>query len=137
MRNVSTKARLVIGSVLALSLFFNSVVYACSKLSLVMPMHGSSMGTMDDMTGGSVEKGPCAEHKQDVCKTVRDRMLSIQPALHRSDDVQQPVPMLLPATLIIDIQRHSASAVSPQTWRTAFHSIFKLPLSLSFSVLRI
>ena len=136
MRKLSTKAGLVIGSVLALSLFFNSVVYACSKLSLVMPLHGSSMGTTDGMTGGSVEKGPCAEHKQDICKTVRDRMLSIQPSLYRSD-VQQPFLMPLPAALPVGIPTHIVSAVRPMTWQTDFHSVFKLPLSLSLSVLRI
>jgi hypothetical protein len=139
MRRLSKQAGLVIGSVLALSLFFNSVVYACSKLGSVdmaMAMHGRSMATTDGMDGGSVERGPCAQHKQDICKSVRDRMLSIQPSPYKSADSQQPIIVFLPLNFIIDIPKHIALSPSIK-WELAFHSVFKLPLSLSFSVLRI
>ena len=102
-----------------------------------MTIHGSSMATMDGMNGESVQKGPCAQHKQDVCKTVRDRMLSTQASQFKAGDYQQPVPLLLALGLVIDIPRHIAFSFASTTWEIAFHSAFKLPLSLSFSVLRI
>ena len=138
-RRLSKKAGLVIGSVLALSLLFNSVVYACSKLDslgMAMTVHGSSMSTTDGMNEKSVERGPCSQHKQDICKTVRDRMISIQPSLAKAD-YQEPAPLLLPLSLTIDIPKHIAFRPPSLTWDIAFHSVFKLPLSLSFSVLRI
>ena len=139
-RRVSKQAGLVIGSILALSLLFNSVVYACSKLGfagMATAMHGSSMTATDGMNEKSVERGPCAEHKQDICKSVRDRMLSIQPSPYKAVDVQQPVPLLLPLNLVIDVPKHIDFSLASTTWEIAFHSVFKLPLSLSFSVLRI
>ncbi len=129
----------MIGSVLALSLLFNSVVYACSKLGSVgmaMAMHGTSM-PMDGTNDGAVERGPCAEHKQDICKSVRDRMLSLQPSPSKVEDYQQWAPPILPLTFVIAIPKHIALRPSSLRWEIAFHSVFKLPLSLSFSVLRI
>jgi hypothetical protein len=91
-------------------------------------------GATDDR---AVERGPCSEHKQDICKSVRDRMLSIQPSLYKVETAQQPILRLLPTNLGIDIPKHIASLVGSIGWQTAFHSVFKLPLPLSFSVLRI
>jgi hypothetical protein len=139
-RRLSKKAGLVMFSVLALSLLFNSVVYACSKLGSVdmaMALHGRSMATTDGMNERSVERGPCSQHKQDVCKTVRDRMLSTQASTPKTADYQQPVPLLLPLNLVIDVSKHIDFSFASTRWVIAFHSVFKLPLSLSFSVLRI
>ncbi len=139
MRRLSKNAGIVIGSILALSLLFNSVVYACSKLSsgMDMAMHRSSMATTDGMNEKTVERGPCSQHKQDICKTVRDRMISIQPSLSKAGDYQQPAPLLLPLSLMIDIPKHIAFSLAFTKSEIAFHSVFKLPLTLSFSVLRI
>lgn len=138
MRKSKGKAGLVIGSVLALSLLFNSVVYACSKLGsvgMVMATHGTSM-PVDGRNGGAVERGPCADHKQDICKSVRDRMLSVQLSPSKVEDYQQFAP-ILPLNFVIAFPKHIAFRPPSLRWEIAFHSVFKLPLSLSFSVLRI
>lgn len=130
----------MIGSVLALSLLFNSLAYACSKLGSVgmaMAMHGPSMPMGDRTNGGAVERGPCADHKRDICKSVRDRTVSIQPSPSKAEDYQQFAPLLLPLGFVIPLPKHIAFRLSSMRWEIAFHSVFKLPLSLSFSVLRI
>jgi hypothetical protein len=140
MCRLSRNTGLVIGSVLALSLLFNSVVYACSKLGSVdmaMAMHGRSMATTDGMNERAVERGPCSKHKQDICKSVRDRMLSLQPSLSKAGDYQQSFPLILPLNLAIEIPKHVTFSSASVMWQIAFHSVFKLPLTLSFSVLRI
>ena len=59
--------------VVTFSLLFVSVVYACSGLdSMQLAFHDSSMD------GEKVERGPCSDHKQDICKSVRNRMITVQ-----------------------------------------------------------
>ncbi|HEY2920992.1 MAG TPA: hypothetical protein VGK77_18575, partial [Candidatus Binatia bacterium] len=109
----------MIGSVLALSLLVNSVVYACSKLGslgMAMAMQSSSMATTDGMNEKSVERGPCSQHKQDICKTVRDRMLSTQASTPKAADYQQPVLLLLPLNLVIDVPKHIDFAFVSTRW---------------------
>ncbi len=111
------KSSLLVAAVLVLSLLFNSVVYACSKLApLGMALQSSSMETMDGMS---------------------NRMLSIQPSPSKAGDYQQPILLLLPLNLAIDIPKHISSSSASVAWEIAFHSVFKIPLPLSFSVLRI
>ena len=140
MRRLAKKAVLVIGSVLALSLLLNSVAYACSKLGsvgMVMAMHGSSIKNTHDMGAESVKRGPCAQHKQDICKSVRDRMISTQPSFAKAGDYQEPAPLVLPCDLVIDTPNDTPLSFGPPKWDIAFHSVFKLPLPLFLSVLRI
>ena len=132
------KSCLLVVSALVLSILFTSIVYACSRIDLMtVTLHDSSMSGMDGMHGGMVQRGPCNQHKQDICKSVRNRMLSIQPSSYKADDVQQPIILLLPINAIIDIPKHLALSSVSAGWEIAFHSVFKLPLHLSFSVLRI
>ena len=123
---------LLISLLVIFSLLFTSVVYACSGLSLLQV--SSMSASMDDM---ATEGGPCKNEKQDVCKFVRDRMLSIQPAPYKAADVQQPILLLLPIPMSIDVSKHIAFSSSSAAWKIAFHSVFKISLSLSSSVLRI
>jgi len=104
---------------------------------MTVALHDSSMSGMDGMHGGMVQRGPCNQHKQDICKSVRNRMLSIQPSSYKADDVQQPIILLLPINAIIDIPEHLALSSASGGWEFAFHSVFKISLPLSFSVLRI
>ena len=127
----------MIGSILAGTLLFNSVVYACSKIGMVMAMHDTSMATTDGMNQKSVERDPCAQHKQDVCKSIRDRLLSVQPSLYKLDPAQESIVILLPSNPAIEISSHIAAPVGSLRWQTAFHSVFKLPLRISLSVFRI
>jgi hypothetical protein len=139
MRKCPRKAGLIIGSILAVTLLFNSVVYACSKISMVMAMPGTTMAmtTTDDMGDAALARDPCTQHKQDVCKSIRDRLLSIQPSLYKVDPAQQSIVILLPDHLVAKIPSDIAVPFSSLTWQTAFHSVFKLPLPLSLSVLRL
>ena len=76
---------------------------------------------------------PCAEPKEDPCKAVRDRMVTIQPA--SSQDIQgtlAPTPQLP-----VDISVHLALPTVFQLWQAAFHAVFKLSLPVSLQVLRI
>ena len=129
----------MIGSILAVTLLLNSVVYACSKVGMVMAMHDSSMSmaTTDGMDQKSVERDPCAQHKQDVCKSIRDRLLSVQPSLYKLDPAQPSTVAFLPSNPAIEITSHIAAPFGSLRWQTAFHSVFKLPLRISLSVFRI
>ena len=138
MRRCATKAGVTLGSILAITLVLNSVVYACSKIGMVMAMHESSMAMATDaMDDGAFQRDPCAQHRQDVCKSVRDRLLSVQPSLYKLDPAQQPIAILLPSNPASEIPRGAVASFGSLGWQTAFHSVFKLPLPLSLSVLRI
>jgi uncharacterized membrane protein SpoIIM required for sporulation len=125
------RSRIVV-FLLIFSLLFTSVVYACSGLSVVQTKLMSM--SMDD---GAVERGPCSKHRQDICKSVRERMLSIQPSSYKAIDVQQPLILLLPHNRVINIPKLIAFSSASVAWEIALHSVFKIPLSLSSSVLRI
>jgi hypothetical protein len=62
------------------SLLFTSIVYACSGLNS-MPM--SFMSAAMDHSG--MERGPCSKQRQDICKSVRDQMLSVPPSSPLAD----------------------------------------------------
>src|SRR5947208_14548929 len=81
------KSCLLVVSALVLSILFNSIIYACSRIDLMtVALHDSSMSGMDGMHGGMVQREPCNQHKQNICKSVRNRMLSIQPSSYKADD---------------------------------------------------
>jgi hypothetical protein len=122
----------IIVLLLIFSLLFTSVVYACSGLSVMQTKLMSA--SMDE---GAVERGPCSKHRQDICKSVRERMLAIEPSSYKATDVQQPLILLLPHNLLINIPKLIAFSSSSVAWEVAFHAVFKLPLYLSSSVLRI
>ena len=112
------------------SLLFVSIVYACSGLSSTQPaFHASSMN------GATTEKGPCSEHQQDICKSVRDRMLSIQPSSSQAADSQQSSTLLV--QFFIGIPTQLVFSPVQQACEAALHPVFKLSLPFSLSVLRI
>jgi hypothetical protein len=115
---------------IVLSLLITTTVYACSGLGLMQ------MNTQhSSMDGEGVKRGPCAEHKQDICKSVRERMLSIQPAAFKAPDAGSllycPTPLVL--------QSFENVGLLPQPFGVAivYHPVFKLSLSFSYLVLRI
>ena len=116
--------------VLIFALLFVSVVYACSGLDpLRMAFGHSSMST------GAVERGPCSEQKQDICQSVRHRMLSIQasasqPAVPLHDST---VPLASSVDTPVPMDILAASLRSP----TSFPPFFKIALTYSYLVLRI
>lgn len=130
------KSWLPIVSALVVSILFNSVVYACSKLD-PMALQVGSAHSMSGMNERTIERGPCAEHKQDICKSVRERLLSIQPSPSKTADSQQQIIPFLPLNVIIDIPKQMAFSSDSVDLKTAFHGVFKLPLPYSLRVLRI
>jgi hypothetical protein len=72
----------LISFLVAFSLLSTSIVYACPGLSLMAMTSSvamtSSMSMPPGMNDGVVKRGPCRDHKQDICKSVRDRMLSLR-----------------------------------------------------------
>jgi hypothetical protein len=122
-------------SVLVFSVLFVSVVYACSGIALMGAMlQHSSMNEMGEMNGGMVQRGPCSDHKQDVCKSVRQRMLSIQTASTQIEPSLQV--STIPQALFIN-PAPSDFSPTPSSLRTIFDPLAKLSLSYSYLVLRI
>ena len=108
-----------------------STVHACSGL-------GSRGVTVQQnaMNGGTTSQYPCGQSKVDICKTVRDSILSIQPSVSKADVSQQPVLAIQPFIESEGLTQGGFSPVFPAIER-AFHPVFKLPLRLSYLVLRI
>jgi hypothetical protein len=135
MRTPIKKSFLLIASILVISVLFNSIVYACSGFASVsMALHGSA-NSGNSMQQGTVERGPCAEHKHDICQSVRARMLSTQISLSKADDAR---PLLVaPLPLVIDVIEQTVLPSGPLDLKVFYHPVFKLSLPLSLLVLRI
>lgn len=125
----------LIASVLVISVFFNSVVYACSGFASVGMVLHDSVNNGNDMKEGSVERGPCAQHKQDICQSVRDRMLSVQPSLPIAEDARSFLVAHLP--LVTEIIEQTVLPPGPLELKVFYHPVFKLALPFSLLVLRI
>jgi len=126
----SSKAFALLSLTVVLSLLVTTVVYACSGLNMFqMNAHQSTM------KGEGVKRGPCAEHKQDICKSVRDRMLSIQPSAHKAENSQILVVLLLPS--LKETTENVVFAAEPLEREILYHPVFKLSLPFSYLVLRI
>jgi len=120
------KIRFILALSLVLAVLFTSIVYACAGLaSIGIVAHSGSMNS-------KVERGPCGEHKQDMCQSVRERTLSVQASLPAtklspwsSPAFSWEIPLLVNGSgehLLFD---------------AAYHPLFKLPLIYSYLVLRI
>jgi len=108
-----------------------SIAHACSGLGPVGVMIEQS-----PRNAGVANNSPCNQHKEDVCKSVRDSILLIQPSVSKPDVSQQ---LVLPIQLSIESESPTQVGFSPlfPVIERAFHPVFKLPLSLSYLVLRI
>ena len=116
----------ILASSLVLALLFTSIVYACAGLaSIRIAPHSASMNS-------KVERGPCGEHKQDICQSVRERSLSIQASVPATD-LSRGSPSALPQ----EIAPLSNSSSEHLLLATAYHLFFKLPLTYPYLVLRI
>jgi hypothetical protein len=110
---------------------FVSIAHACSGLG---PM--GIIVQQSPMNGGMTSQGPCGQSKKDICKSVRDSILSIQPSVSKAEVSQQPV---LPIQLSVESESSTQVGFAPlfPVIERAFHPVFKLPLTLSYLVLRI
>lgn len=115
-------------SIVAFVFLFVSITHACSGLAPMKPAIQQSPMNM----GGS-DNPPCSKEKGDICQSVRDSILSVKPSISAAYS-QQTVP---PVQLSVESPTlHVSSAVAPVVG-VAFHPVFKLPLTLSYHVLRI
>jgi hypothetical protein len=112
------------------SLLFTSIVYACSGLNS-MPM-GSVTAAMDH---SAMERGPCSNHKQDICKSVRYQMLSLKASIAVTEIVLHLSTVLQSMPVEIPLLLNSLPTAGPPG--VFFHSIFRSPLLFSSQVLRI
>ncbi len=120
----------LISILVAFSLLFTAVVYACSGLrSMEM---GSVSAAMDNSTK---EPGPCSKHKQDICKSVRDQMLSVPPSSPLAD-IALHISTILQASHFDDLLLMKLlPATGPPG--VVFHPVSKLSYPFSNQVLRI
>ena len=123
------KLSAVAASIVAFAFIFVSIAHACPSLGPVnLAVQQSFMNTMD---GGNP---PCSKEKSDPCKSVRDSILSEKPSMSGTDSPEQPV---FPLQLPVESPSLLASSPITSTAPGAFHPVFKLPLTLSYVVLRI
>ena len=127
-RNMLKKLSAAAASIVAFAFVFISITYACSGLAPMKPAVQQSPMNMD----GGIP--PCSKEKEDICQSVRDSILSVKPTISAADNLQQTVPPTqLPVESPIQLFSSSVASVSG----VALHPVFKLPLTLSYLVLRI
>ena len=106
-----------------------SIAHACSGLAPIeMSFQQSPMNT------GADDKPPCSKEKEDICKSVRDSLLSVKPSILAPDDPQQTA---APLELAVKSPTRPVSVPVAPLPGVAFHPVFKLPLIVSYLVLRI
>jgi len=121
------RIRFVLAFSLVLAVLFTSIVYACAGLaSIGIAPHSSSMNS-------KVERGPCSEHKQDICQSVRQRSLSVQASLPATG-----LSPWSPPAFSWEIPLLSNGSGEHLLFETTYHLLFfKPPLPYSYLVLRI
>lgn len=116
-------------SIVAFAFLFVSITHACSGLA---PMNLAIQQSPMNMGGGN--NPPCSKEKGDICKSVRDNLLSVKPSISAADNPQQTVP---PLQLFVKSPTRPVSSPAAPLVGVSFHPVFKLPLTLSYLVLRI
>ena len=106
-----------------------SIAHACSGLA---PMNLAIQQSPMNMGGGN--NPPCSKEKGDLCQSVRDSILSVKPSISAASNPQQTVP---PLQLSIDSPIQFVSSLVAAIIGVSFHPVFKLPLTVSYLVLRI
>lgn len=120
------KLSFVTASIVALAFVFVSIAHACSGLASMnsaLQQSPMNMGTSDD--------SPCGKEKPDTCKSVRDSMLSVKPSVAGPEQTVTPLQLLIESPFVL------ISTPITRVIEVSFHPVFKLPLSLSYLVLRI
>lgn len=115
----------VIASFLAVTL-----VYACSGGDFMRLAHQVS-----SLSGSMVEKGPCSEPREDICKSVRDRMLSIQAPSPQAEISSYAILVISP--LAAEVPRPQGLIGTSDPMRISLLPAFKRSLFLTYSILRI
>jgi hypothetical protein len=125
---VSNSRSVLTAVIVAITLLSASVVHACSSFV-------SLQGLFKANTPMSMADGPCTKHKEDICQSVRDRLRSLKaPSADTS--------FLNHLAAVVDLftrfsSGHDSAPAGKKLFTVWFHPVFKLPLSLSYAVLRI
>jgi hypothetical protein len=119
----------VVASIVAFAFIFVSITHACSGLT---PMNLAIQ--QSPMNMGEGNNPPCSKEKGDICQSVRDSILSLKPLISAVDNPRQTVP---PVQLSVESPIQIISLPVASLSGVAFHPVFKLPLTLSYLVLRI
>jgi hypothetical protein len=120
----------LISFVIVFLLLSISIVYACPGMNL-MVMTSMSSG-MDDV---AVKRGPCRDHKQDICQSVRDRMRSDRPSSHVADIMLHALTVLHFAQLNVPLFMNLPLTEGPPG--VLPHPVLKFSFPVSNPVLRI
>jgi hypothetical protein len=123
------KLSAVAATIVAFTFIMVSIAHACSGLaSMTLAVQQARMNMGADNTP------PCSKEKGDVCQSVRDSILSVKPSISAADNPQQT---LLPLQLSVENLTQVVSPSVASVIGVSFHPVFKLPLTLSYLVLRI
>lgn len=120
------KLSCVSASIMAFAFVFVSIAHACSGLTSMNPATQQS-----PMSMGGNDSPPCGKAKPDICKSVRDSMLCVKPSVSGPEQTVAPAQHSADATFVL------LSTPVTRIKNVNFHPVFKLPLSLSYRVLRI
>jgi hypothetical protein len=124
------KLFVIAAAMVTISFVFVSIAHACSDLISMNPAVQEN-----SMNIGPTDDSPCGEEKPpDICKFVRDAMLSVKPTIPGLQSVEKSVS---PPAVSFSNQHFIASALVALMSRVSFHPVFKLSLSFSYRVLRI
>jgi hypothetical protein len=123
------KLSAVAASIVAFAFVFVSIAHACSGLT---PMNLAVQ--QSPMNMGQGNNPPCSKEKGDICQSVRDSILSVKPSISAADNLQQSVP---PLQLSVESPTLLVSSPVAPIIGVLFHPVFKLPLTVSYVVLRI
>jgi len=123
----------LISFVIAFSLVSTSIVYACPGSNLMTMT--SSMLTSSGTRDGVVKRGPCRDHKQDICQSVRDRMRSVRASSPVADITLHALAILDFAQLDVPLLMNLLPTARPPG--VLFHPVLKSAFPFSNQVLRI
>ena len=123
------KLSAVAASIVVFAFVVVSITHACSGLApMALAVQQSPMNM------GASDSPPCGKEKPNICKSVRDSILSVKPSILAADYLQQSVP---PLQLSVENPTLLVSSPVAPVIGVSFHPVFKLPLTLSYLVLRI
>jgi hypothetical protein len=124
------KLSIIAAAIVIFAFVFASVAHACAGLTSMNPAVQER-----SMNMGAADNSPCGEEKPpDICKFVRDAMLSIKPSV---PGIQSPEKMVSPPAFRFASAILVDSSPAPFVARVSFHPVFKLPLRFSYLVIRI
>ncbi len=105
-----------------------SITHACSGLA--------PMGSRIEQSSMNRDMGnvPCGEQKTDICKSVRDSILCVKPSV---SEAVNPRPTFTSVQLSVESPTPLVFSPVAPVIETGYHPVFKLPLTLSYLVLRI